>query len=617
MAQFKDNSWVPVSRSNSLLTRITCAPSKEGEGQNGFEELRRYLKQGGDFGKDLVAILQERVDSEQLYSKSLSKMASKLSKACREIPGSLADAWRGVATEMESRSEVHRQFSNSMVEEIVKPLKVILDNHHKTRKSIESTVDKSARILSEWRTSEAKAKKSSHAAARENEKLQDAMLDVRIQRSPSVALLHHNNHKTPEKEIKNAEKDCAKLDNKRRKAEDLVKRADVEYYTLCIRAERARVEWEMSVLRGSTILQNHENQRLTCLKNYVADYLKFSNIMNPSLNQIVDRLAPVVHACNVQKDLTVVKNIRRSSEGPSEQLLPDFYCEHTTLAMNRERRKHALVKLLQLVRTDLERERKSRNGLKELSNTMHTPENQNIADKLYHIRSMLTYLEGARFKLQSALFELDHKPRGSHPLGPHIQITRDRTGLQQSILKVPLWLKNGDEADRMSQEQFAENDLEIVDGGTEHCVDSRNETLIKHFDRNFNRSKSNVDFNNQNVVVTNNQERNGSSSPVFDRGIADGGSNQPDSDFDEFSSQDEDEELSKKQTIPRMLTTQQPAVISRCKALYNYTPKLYDELELNPGDLIDVHAKQEDGWWLGALKNKIGIFPATYVEEIA
>lgn len=76
------------------------------------------------------------MDAEQLYSKSLSKMASKLSKACREIPGSLADAWRGVATEMESRSEVHRQFSNSMVDEIVKPLKVILDNHHKTRKSV-------------------------------------------------------------------------------------------------------------------------------------------------------------------------------------------------------------------------------------------------------------------------------------------------------------------------------------------------------------------------------------------------------------------------------------------------------------------------------------------------
>lgn len=106
-----------------------------------------------------------------------------------------------------------------------------------------------------------------------------------------------------------------------------------------------------------------------------------------------------------------------------------------------------------------------------------------------------------------------------------------------SILKVPLWLKNGDETDRMSQEQFVENDLDMVDGGIERCVDSRNETLIKHFDRNFNRSKSNIEFSKQNdiVVVTNNEEdRNGSSSPVFDRGIADGGSNQPDSDFGEF-----------------------------------------------------------------------------------
>lgn len=44
---------------------------------------------------------------------------------------------------------------------------------------IESSVDKASRILSEWRVSEAKAKKNSHTAARENEKLQDAMLDVR------------------------------------------------------------------------------------------------------------------------------------------------------------------------------------------------------------------------------------------------------------------------------------------------------------------------------------------------------------------------------------------------------------------------------------------------------
>lgn len=233
---------------------------------------------------------------------------------------------------------------------------------------------------------------------------------------------------------------------------------------------------------------------------------------------------------------------------------------------------------------------------------------------------MLTYLEGARFKLQSALLELDHKPRGSHPLAPHIQITRDRTGLQQSILKVPLWLKNGDEADRISDAYNLDVDLDltIID---QSCVDSKKETPlpIKHFERNLQRSKSNLEYNGKLpappkndilVMHTNGNGTNGkiisskghtiSSSkldidPTFDRGIADGGSNQPDSDFDEFSSQDEDEDVSKTQTtlcagestvMPCVIPVSPPMVISRCRALYSYLPKLYDELELNPGIYI-------------------------------
>ena len=63
-------------------------------------------------------------------------MANKLNKACRELPGTIAEAWRGVATEMESRSDIHRQLSASLAEEIVKPLKTIVEGHHKTRKSV-------------------------------------------------------------------------------------------------------------------------------------------------------------------------------------------------------------------------------------------------------------------------------------------------------------------------------------------------------------------------------------------------------------------------------------------------------------------------------------------------
>lgn len=179
---------------------------------------------------------------------------------------------------------------------------------------------------------------------------------------------------------------------------------------------------------------------------------------------------------------------------------------------------------------------------------------------------MLTYLEGARFKLQSALLELDHKPRGAHPLAAHIQITRDRTGLQQSILKVPQWLRNGDDSDRMNEE-FAISDAELAlnagnlnedDGDANNGIlhEGQNNVLIKHFDRNFKRSQSNLETSSvvsstttttasvgatlisngalvvveTNGTTTNNKHR--SNSPTtFDRGQADGGSNQPDSDF--------------------------------------------------------------------------------------
>ena len=208
-----------------------------------------------------------------------------------------------------------------------------------------------------------------------------------------------SSYKTQEKDTKALEKDNSKLENKRKKAEDAVKRADVEYYTLCVRAERARVEWEISVLRGSTMLQTLEHQRLTQFKSHFSTYAKLSAEMNPLLGQIVDRLSPQINICNVAKDLDILKNIRKASEGPSEQLLPDFYCEHTTLAMNRERRKQSLVKLLQLIRQDLERERKSRASLKGYTKSFENAEsnNQNVIDKLYHVSGNLDIIFIIRF----------------------------------------------------------------------------------------------------------------------------------------------------------------------------------------------------------------------------
>ena len=111
-------------------------------------------------------------------------------------------------------------------------------------------------------------------------------------------------------------------------------------------------------------------------------------------------MAAPIRNCNVSQDIEILKNLIRrveSNEGCNvEQLLPDFYAEHVTLAMNRERRKQALIRVLHLIRQDLERERRGREGLETLHRAfIATPafaadeSTQNVTEKLLHVRLLL------------------------------------------------------------------------------------------------------------------------------------------------------------------------------------------------------------------------------------
>ena len=66
-----------------------------------------------------------------------------------------------------------RSLSVALSEELVKPLKVSVESQHRVRKAVESGVDKTGRVLAEWRSAQAKAKKHCYLSARDNEKMQD------------------------------------------------------------------------------------------------------------------------------------------------------------------------------------------------------------------------------------------------------------------------------------------------------------------------------------------------------------------------------------------------------------------------------------------------------------
>ncbi|EFN66406.1 Nostrin, partial [Camponotus floridanus] len=553
-------------------------------GQGGFEDVRRYIKQGGDFCKELASILHERAELEATYAKGLSKLSSKLTKACAKDQGNsnggVNEAWRCVGEEMEAAAEAHRLWGIALSEQLAKPLRVgVAETQGRSRKTVENSVDKASKSLQEWRGVAAKSKKQSFASARENERLQDLARLQTISQSQQSNNKLSNHHMT--------EKEATKLETRRRKAEDSSRRADTEFYTVSVRAERARLEYENTVRKGAKQMELLEEERLSALKDFANVYLTHLQALAPRLQQSADRLLTPVRSCNVSQDLEILKNLVRRIDNNeatnAEQLLPDFYAEHVTLAMNRERRKQALVRVLHLIRQDLERERRGREGLETLHRAfIKTPafaadeSAQNVTDKLHHMRSMLLYLEAARYKVGRTLAEVEGSKRSKHPLSDHILVSRDKQGLQQSVLKIPSWAKN-----ESFEIQDDDDELEI------HLA----------------------------------KDQDAETRDWVDRTAGDGNSeNPPDeddfSDFDEFSSHSEDNNNQEAVDGAEVVTTPKTERAEQCRAIYQYSANLNDELSLSPGDLITVHQKQADGWWIGECGGRTGIFPATYVQVI-
>ncbi|XP_068238088.1 LOW QUALITY PROTEIN: serine-rich adhesin for platelets [Palaemon carinicauda] len=609
-------------------------------GHNGFDELRRYIKSGGEFCKELAAIMNERAELEANYAKGLQKLSGKLLKASKENMGTINHAWQMVGVELEQEGDLHKSIAASISDDVVRPLRQLIETQHKIRKGVESMVDKTTKNLHEWRAMESKSKKQCYGNCRENEKIQDMMLESRIGRGKTLS-----------------DKEAMKMEKQRRKAEEAVQKSDLEYYTCCVRTERARLEWESAIYKGSNCFQTLEEERLQALKDLIVKYHKNAKEAAPKLVAIANRLDEPVTACDVEKDIQTVISAKGTGENIPEQMLPDFYAEDMNNIMNRDRRREALEKFIQMLKTDLERERRGKQGVENLAKALQeTPtfggeeSQQDVNDKLQHMKAMLAYLEAARYKVQCSLDELNNRPKMTHPLAKHIEVHRDKQGLSFSVLKVPPWVRgNSVDVSPASDSPTGSpnwNDRGTADGNSvQPDSDFGNKVQIL-VDINDNKSpasnseelplpsgrvkSSTLERKEEKAVTDHKVELETVPKPIKSPRMFMSAPRYPSLMIvtDEFSSQGSDREYQNAVTGEDNVdaTTKEDTyyarplesapVVGRCKALYDYEANMYDELTIKTGDIIGITEKQPDGWWVGELDGVVGIFPATYVEEI-
>jgi len=494
-------------------------------GLNGFDELRKYIKQGNEFCKEVGIILQERSELENNYAKALSKLSAKLTKASSGCIGTLASAWSMVATEMETEADLHRSLGQALNEEIQKPMKNLSETQHKTRKPIESSVEKAAKTFADRRTEEVKLKKAAFNYAKDRERYYDLINQSKIGKGKL-----------------SSDKDITKLQKKIRQSDELMRKADRDYHESCQKTESARQEWEASVYKGSNQLQILEEERISQMQDFLNKYNSHLSVIGPKLVKCCDRLNEAVISIDTNADLRTVVDQRGTGPNQPEQILLDFYAEDFNHGMDKLRRAECLQNYLISIQQDIERDVKGKEGVEKLMEVYTNRPNFADAEaqedarlRLIHINAMLALLEACHFKISCAVAHLAGRDYPNSKFSPYIEKTKDKTGMTVSILKLPTSM--------------------IMDGVP------------------------------------------GPQATAFLRQPADGGqSDSPfeDDDFDDYVS---------------------PTVLGQCHAIYDYTACQHDELTIRPGDVINIHTKQDDGWWHGELNGRHGIFPSTYVEE--
>lgn len=397
--------------------------------QKGYEELRKLCRQGNEFCREVSSIFNERSKIEQSYADNLNKLAQKAQKTSKDVLGTLKSSWESTIHEMENEAEIHRSFGSQLHDEVSKQVKAFVETQSKTRKAVEAVVDKAYKNFSDKMNDALKAKRSSYGKCKEAEAAFEQLEEAKSGRGTKAL----------------SEKDITKLDAKSKKLADSALKTDKEYRELYEKTENARLEWDATMLKFCKTCEKLEMERLTHLRETCSLYSNMLAAVVPQLQQNYENVRNEVWKINPMEDVVTEANTRGEPRGPSEQILYDCYEEDLEMPMNYDRRRNGLETKIKMLSDTLEKQKKTKAGVESLFEAYsETPDycseegQQDVATQLEHANAIINSLTASLCKVQGALAGLNGQSKPHVWLMTYIQTTKDKQGMLQSVLRIPL-----------------------------------------------------------------------------------------------------------------------------------------------------------------------------------
>ncbi|TKS67249.1 Nostrin BM247 -like protein [Collichthys lucidus] len=546
-----------------------------------YQNVKRLSKTGEFFCKELMAVFQQRAELELTYAKGLQKLAGKLIRASKE---------------MSSKS-----LGNAFQQEAILEIRQVLDEHNKRKRpvckrffiftSLDNAIERTGKFVTINWSEQLKTKKKLVGLTKEHEAL--------------FNFVESNKHISTIKEKQ-------KMLNRLTKSAETQARVDEEYFKINMEGHQMRLKLENTLKNcyqvqrdavllvifvplypewlfvSEEILQELEKQRIEVLCNI----LNRHNLHMSSFGQAIihgqKQLEQAVQRVDMDKDIQtlVEENSITDEDHVTEFLMTDYFEEDSKSLMDKDRRKDAIKLKLQRLEDSIAKTKKDHEGQFRVEKLMKMyAENPSFSNQknleeteqqLDESTLKLDLLEATHYKLSVSLSELEEKPRSFYRFKDSIVKYKDKD-CEHSVVQLTRPVKLRRTAYRSRHSLRASI---IYKGPVQFLTQQSAETLPSPTDEVTSTATTHTT-----VAVECDSTVNG-----------------------DLPHTDDDKEQGQ--------TTPESSSIGQCKALYDFTPEQDDELTMKEGDLLDIHIKEDNGWWFGKLNGKTGHFPSTYVEEL-
>ncbi|KAM4731020.1 nostrin [Anableps anableps] len=528
-----------------------------------YQNLKQYSKNGDNFFKELQTVFQQRAELELTYSKGLAKLAGKLIKACQGMSkNSTYTAWCQVSNEMYSRADAHRTLGNAFHQEATEEIRQVLDEHTKRKRPLDSTIERSGKLFTANWNEQLKLKKRLYGLTREHEAL--------------FNYLESNKHNSTEKEKQ-------KMCNRLTKSAEQQSRVDEHYYSVNMEGHQMRLKWQNTLKNCYQVTQELEKNRIEVLSNLLSRYNLHMSTFSQTLKHGQKQIEQTVQRVDVDKDMQTLmeESCNTTEDNKIEFLMADYFEEDSKSLMTKDRRRDAIKVKLQRLEESITKTKKDCEGTENLiktdtegpsfSNQKNLEENEELLDEK---TLKLDLLEAMHYKLSLCLSEFEEKPKTFERFAGSIFKWKDKE-CEHSIVQLtrPVKLRRMPLRNRQSLR------ASIIYKGP---IQIPTEPPVK--------------------PEPNAADQITSTTPTQDTAECSGSNGN--------EAQPSRDDKGEDETAAMMCS------IGKCKALYNFTPEHEDELAFKEGDVLDIHKKEENGWWIGALNEQKGHFPSTYVEEL-